>query len=1175
MKQSKRLLCVLLTMLLILGTMTVGVSAYKTSYQYPEGYDSVNQPYFTNEQAASALLDYIDDEVLAGVNLHKSILDIDIDIYSLDSAFDSVDDIFSSYTYKIGQIADLGDIEDMNWSIPRNGNNRRRSASMSDFEFMAKFLEFLQVNYNYLYKWADNSFDLGLIASFWDPREEVEMLNDLHGYINEIAYKALIDDAGTGFNSTTATLDSTIQEFINNRCVKFICDMLAKSDGTNAVADFLNLPTNKDGTLKNQMGLLQLCPSLTAADINITTVSTYNLISNIFNAFLNDIVMPLAGGLILDALKIKPDDTSADTSYINIAIEYFVKNETVGLPADNDDLDAKVAAFLTMQGVENPTQPKPIDKVNATLDYILGDGIRQYVYFQDDGQNGEYLKLDQELVDNIANYIKIGLPMLGELVSDLKPMTSEQAAALENMNQEATFAFAAQYLLDNLVDGVRFSKNCSTIKELATYTLVNVAAELVPDIDFEAKIASHEIDPNSDQCLDIAAVIIRYYLVGELGVVIPDEEPTFVELLNYSFDHFLGKYATLFNVYPTASDKQTYQNNVWYKIYMSANQWIPFTNILYGIEDSWAGVQELVMDKLLDSVLDFNIQNILSLFGRRPDSDLQKPLSQVIVNLLARVINGVFKLAPEKSVSKTDNNAQKNNLIIPYSYTKLDQLIVNVISSSDANNGCGLKNTANRLLYYITNITGEDSLCAESLDLVAELMGVLKLKDFDFMKMKFIRESAGSNTHSITQLRELYNENSLEENETLKYYEEGYRYFHMVDFAPYLYLEYRAAVRDANDIIMQYDSAKKDPETFTFPSRAEITYAYYALENYHNLLIENQETTSDYQFNKIYTEATAAGLTNRNPDGTQKYTDRSWAAYQHAIDFANTVKNEYAQYVAQGITSDYRQSKINEARRQLIDALDGLKSYIGLADYTNLDIAINRLPTLRNPRFFSEESVKNVLEAYKDAINTDRDYDLDDQDIVDAAYNELTDAIANLETVPCIDLVNPEEQFIDNDYNFIYGFHEDFYNEEDAAMWDDYFYDYFYDYGIASEGYVGLVPTSLGNGTGSKIQLIIDPGDGTDQVSSEYTLIIFGDINGDSMINAEDSVLMRAYAAFMLDAELSPEYITYAGDLNNDGNLGTSDAKTCENAGVGKANISQAPDYCTSKEFTFLNLLGN
>jgi len=261
-------------MLLIIGTMTVGVSAYKTSYQYPEGYDSVNQPYFTNEQAASALLDYIDDEVLAGVDMHESILDIDIDIYSLDSTFDSVDDIFSSVTYKIGKIADLGDIEDMNWSIPRDGNNRRRSANMSDFEFLAKFLQFLQVNYNYLYKWADNTFDLGIISNFWNPREKIEMLNDLHGYINEIAYKALINSEGTGFNSSTATLDSTVQEFINNRCVKFICDMLAKSDGSNAVADFLGLPTNKDGTLKNQMGLLQLCPSLKAADISITTTST-------------------------------------------------------------------------------------------------------------------------------------------------------------------------------------------------------------------------------------------------------------------------------------------------------------------------------------------------------------------------------------------------------------------------------------------------------------------------------------------------------------------------------------------------------------------------------------------------------------------------------------------------------------------------------------------------------------------------------------------------------------------------------------------------------------------------------------------------------------------------------------------------------------------------------------
>ncbi len=64
MKQSKRLLCVLIAMVMLLSCFTVGVSAYKTSYTTCE-YSSVKKPVFTKEQAGSALLDYVEEHVVA------------------------------------------------------------------------------------------------------------------------------------------------------------------------------------------------------------------------------------------------------------------------------------------------------------------------------------------------------------------------------------------------------------------------------------------------------------------------------------------------------------------------------------------------------------------------------------------------------------------------------------------------------------------------------------------------------------------------------------------------------------------------------------------------------------------------------------------------------------------------------------------------------------------------------------------------------------------------------------------------------------------------------------------------------------------------------------------------------------------------------------------------------
>ena len=197
MKQSKRLLCVLIALVMLLSCFTVGVSAYKTPYNTCS-YSSVKKPVFTKEQAASAVLDYLDDEVLAGldVNFDLSQLSLHIHIYSLDTLFDSIKDITGHTLYKMFS---FGDIDNLSFGIPKNGDIRRRSENKSDLEVLGYLLQWLQENADPLYKWVDNSFNLGIIKNFWNPKKKIPMLNDLHGYINEMVYKALIDSTGTGF----------------------------------------------------------------------------------------------------------------------------------------------------------------------------------------------------------------------------------------------------------------------------------------------------------------------------------------------------------------------------------------------------------------------------------------------------------------------------------------------------------------------------------------------------------------------------------------------------------------------------------------------------------------------------------------------------------------------------------------------------------------------------------------------------------------------------------------------------------------------------------------------------------------------------------------------------------------------------------------------------------------
>ncbi|MGN0549617.1 MAG: dockerin type I repeat-containing protein [Acutalibacteraceae bacterium] len=1189
MKQSKRLLCVLIAMVMMLSCFTVGVSAYKTSYTTCE-YSSVKKPVFTKEQAGSALLDYLDDEVFAGldVNFDLSILSLHIHIYSLDSLFDSVKDIVNHTLYKT---FNFGDIEKMNFSVPKNSDIRRTSKNMTDLQVFGYFLQFLQQNASPLYKLADNSLDLGIIDNFFNMREKVPMLNDLHGYINEMVYKALFDPDGVGFEvgGYYDNLDNMLNEFINNRLIKFVGDMLAKSDGTNAFADFLGLATNEDGTLKDYIALVDLLPSLKTSIgnyVDITSVGTYDLIESIFDALIDDIVVKFAGELILDALKIDPEDTTADTSYINIAIGLFVTNESMGLPEDAAQ-EEMIAKFLESQGVENPTAPKPIDKINVTLKYILKEGLTQYIYFQDDGNGGKYLTLEPTFVSKLADYVKTLLPIIGSVWKDAPELSNEELDALDTMNDEQTFAFLLKFLLEALVDGVEFSENCNSIRELATFTLLDVLKDLYPDVEFEDLMApkdengnyiGSQYNPSTDWCLDLAAALIDYYLVGEFGMETVNSDPTQITFdaeLNAAFDFFLTKYAKLFNLGSYANS-----TDIWAKAYYSINQVIPLTNICYGVENSKDGLREIVMDKLINPILNFDINTVLSLIGRRASTptltaSLDKPLTQIVTNLLARVINGVFQLPHYETAGTTDNAAQLA-LIIPYSYTKLDQITTN-INTDGVNNGTGLKNTVKMLLSYLTNITGAGSLCDTSLDLIAELIGVIDVDTYDYVTVDYNTNHPTGETYSISELRTIYDELALTGNEGLQYYDDNYEYFHMVDFAPWAYLAFKSTLSKAGGLLSQYDAAKEG--NGEFPTRSDITFYCYSLRVYKDLLLGNQTYKSTYQLNKVLAPLGTVQYTdNLNPDGTKKYTDRTWNAYWNAYQFAVKVMNEYQQHVNAGTVMDYRQSKINTARRQLSKTYNALKDYIGLADYTQLDGQIDRVANLFPPSRYTSESVQDVVDAYKDARSLDRDYDQDSQKLVDNFYKRLYNAIEKLVSIPSIEFYNYGDntynQNIDERYNYAIGFDETFWTELDQSDFGglDGFQDYFsIYYGYSGDGDIRLSPTKHGAGTGSKLQIVEDPF-GEAILKNEYTLVMFGDVNGDGKIDGQDAVVLKAYASLMLDPELTAAYITYAGDLNFDGNIGNSDVKSVENAGVGREKINQAPSECIGKYVSFVDL---
>lgn len=99
-------------------------------------------------------------------------------------------------------------------------------------------------------------------------------------------------------------------------------------------------------------------------------------------------------------------------------------------------------------------------------------------------------------------------------------------------------------------------------------------------------------------------------------------------------------------------------------------------------------------------------------------------------------------------------------------------------------------------------------------------------------------------------------------------------------------------------------------------------------------------------------------------------------------------------------------------------------------------------------------------------------------------------------------------------------------------------------------GSAEFVPTALGNGTGSVLNIYTIRG----ALYKSYTIILFGDVNGDCKINGEDSVIVSCIENGM--GEYS-DCVKFAADTDFDDAVGQSDIDQINSYAIGLGTVSQ------------------
>ena len=358
-------------------------------------------------------------------------------------------------------------------------------------------------------------------------------------------------------------------------------------------------------------------------------------------------------------------------------------------------------------------------------------------------------------------------------------------------------------------------------------------------------------------------------------------------------------------------------------------------------------------------------------------------------------------------------------------------------------------------------------------------------------------------------------------NEDLVYTDDDYTFFADADYVLYTYNRYKTH-RDrvkslinsqiieepgedaTEEEIKAYEEAVANIPTLTL---FEITYRGHMFNMNADRLVRKEVTAASKNYlNNAYNLISVKYL-DLNPED---YSEESWTALETALDFAEGVR-------ADTNYAELRQSKINVARRELIQAYKGLTvKGSDPADYKQLDEAIAAAEAIFAEDNYAEKyaGIEELKAAYEAAMAVDRELLAEDgQAIVDAAAADLIAALEGLERLEAgivLKDVSESDYYanLENDYGYTWAPAMGEMAEPDYDTGETYGYicglvlDMYADVseivgtqGGASYEFEANAASSGALATGDKITM--DDG-------KIYYLVLFGDANGDAIVDGAD-----------------------------------------------------------------------
>ncbi len=965
---------------------------------------------------------------------------IDITVMKLD--FTSVDKALDTVAGLEGAAGLVGgDVKKLDFdAVP---TTRRGTGGKTDLNILYELLYFLNANRGIVGNFLKGDLDLGIVASF------VDLDFNVHNLLIDMLYEMMIDetyDVDNGaIDYNTWTADKILQQYVDTMLL----------GGTGA-----------DG--EEVEGFL---PSM-AGKTNINTQTIWGIIENAANAATKDLLLPFLkndlGALLEEAKAANPHPA---WDYLNVS---------------NLNLDNYVwGQYDSKNGI--------IAELNHFL-YVVLDQVWTGEKFWVDGGND---KLEQ----NLDNALEIVYKELGTLIL---PATAEfiDQADFEDMDLQAKAAYVAKQFIRSEMPYVLWEDTygeplpLENLGQVACYVIYSIGADFLP-VNYMEEVEYGYAEWGTDFALYMLADIATYYLNGALPVEIQygsGVEQFLNVLVNWALqDNNFGGFFKGCGV----SDS----DSPWTKIDKTVLTVLPLHKILGG---GATGSYDLIMNKILNSLLNLDLENFLSILYKADYSLLNKTIPQFVTAIL----NGVLNVIVARNTQPEMFSANPPSV---------DSLIQN----------SNLATTAEKLLNGLYN-AGRYQYFWDSL---LPILNPLLIDESEYA-YNIVAAPSGYEVNSLETLdAKLTYWNQLMDEPDDIYNKNGADWNESVDYVLWRYDKFDAAVDDASDLVENYHgtvawieeaeaqlaaanasgvaeditaaqdnlaNAQAELATFTAKRYAD---AAYKIEYYAAKAAENQnEAVQSHLMNVIY-------LADAKAFDEGDYDPAVWAvyeeAYDHAYEIYETLPYDEDTYLP---SPDLKQSMVNAARKNLLDAM--MKLEVKLASIAELVAYYEEVKNTVTDGY-SEETVARFVAALEEAKYwiDGKIWTADEQINIDDALAELKEAFEGLsefvETIkPVLDKIKEEIKTAEaNGVALIYNLATNL--TPDALLKS---------FVNSDENGTLEVETVVEGAVGTGSKLVLKDNDGN--VVEEYEVVIFGDANGDGVVDVMDTICLDLYTVY-------------------------------------------------------------